>query len=294
MASNLTHARHDPMHCLAPGLFRSLKRGDRKKLKLDVTYRYGDNECARFIGFEPLGADDMRLLQGLVALAGPNGVILTAAPTGDLPKQLRLGLSPKLDAKDSDGLVVRHHITRLMAEIGWDDSGKNILTVKASLVRMSNVTVIIDSGPRRASFHLMSHAFDAEDGKLFVCLNPQIAEAVLGHRPHSRIDLNEVRRLNTDPARLMHQRLCGWIDPGKQGSVELDTLCAYIWPDAANAEAMKKRRQVTRRALVELHNVGWGVDEYSKGKWMLRRPAKGKTGGGSAYLDRTNVPPSPD
>ncbi|MBP8151671.1 MAG: replication protein C, partial [Xylophilus sp.] len=67
MASNLTHARHDPMHCLAPGLFRSLKRGDRKKLKLDVTYRYGDNECARFIDFEPLGADDMRLLQGLVA-----------------------------------------------------------------------------------------------------------------------------------------------------------------------------------------------------------------------------------
>ncbi|GKQ77706.1 hypothetical protein KAM447_42140 [Aeromonas caviae] len=25
MAIELTHARHDPMHCLAPGLFRSLK-----------------------------------------------------------------------------------------------------------------------------------------------------------------------------------------------------------------------------------------------------------------------------
>ncbi len=178
MASKLTHALHDPMHCLAPGLFRSLKRGDREKFKPDVTYRYGDRNAPRFIGFEPLGADDMRLLQGLVGLVGltgSNGVILTAAPTGDLPEQLRLGLSPKLDAKDSDGLVVRHHIIRLMAEIGWHDSGENIRTVKASLVRMSNVTVIIDSGPRRASFHLMSHAFDAEDGKLFVCLNPQLA-----------------------------------------------------------------------------------------------------------------------
>lgn len=106
--------------------------------------------------------------------------------------------------------------------------------------------------------------------------------------------MNEVRCLKTDPIRLMHQRLCGWIDPGKQGSVELDTLCTYIWPDAGKAEAMKKRRQVTRRALVELHNVGWGVDEYSKGKWMLRRPTKGKTGDGSTDLDRTNVPPSPD
>ncbi|MET3109463.1 hypothetical protein AAKU58_004320 [Oxalobacteraceae bacterium GrIS 1.18] len=45
MAFDLTHARHDPAHCLAPGLFRSLKRGDRKKLKLDVTYPYGGFCC---------------------------------------------------------------------------------------------------------------------------------------------------------------------------------------------------------------------------------------------------------
>ena len=30
------------MHCLVPGLFRSLKRGERKKLKLDVTYHYAE------------------------------------------------------------------------------------------------------------------------------------------------------------------------------------------------------------------------------------------------------------
>ncbi|WP_268915743.1 replication protein C, IncQ-type, partial [Aeromonas caviae] len=35
--------RHDPAHCLAPGLFRSLKRGERKRLKLDVTYTHGDD-----------------------------------------------------------------------------------------------------------------------------------------------------------------------------------------------------------------------------------------------------------
>ena len=85
MAFDLTHARHDPMHCLVPGLFRSLKRGERKRLKLDVTYHYAENEQARFVGFEPLGADDMRLLQGLVALGGPKGIILTPEPTADLP-----------------------------------------------------------------------------------------------------------------------------------------------------------------------------------------------------------------
>ena len=71
----------------------------------------------------------------------------------------------------------------------------------------------------------------------------------------------EVRALQTDPARLIHQRLCGWIDPGKAGRAELDTLCGYVWPDEANAEAMKKRRQKARKALAELAAVGWKVSE---------------------------------
>ncbi|WP_268915854.1 replication protein C, IncQ-type, partial [Aeromonas caviae] len=37
----------------APGLFRSLKRGERKRLKLDVTYTHGDDSI-RFWGPEPL------------------------------------------------------------------------------------------------------------------------------------------------------------------------------------------------------------------------------------------------
>jgi len=275
MAFDLTHARHDPTHCLAPGLFRSLKRGDRKKLKLDVTYHYGEGEQARFVGFEPLDAGDMRLLQGLIALGGPNGIILTAEPKGDMGQQLRLFLEPKFDAAEQDGLVVRESISKLLTEIGLTDSGDNIKGIKASLFRMSNVTVGVTKGAKQASFHLMSFAFDDEDGRLFVALNPRIAEAILGRRPHARIEMTEVRKLETDPARLMHQRLCGWIDPGKSGKVEIDTLCGYVWPDVTNDEAMKKRRQAARKALAELVAVGWTVSEYAKGKFELGR-AKGR------------------
>ncbi len=272
MAFDLTHARHDPMHCLVPGLFRSLKRGERKKLKLDVTYHYAENEQARFVGFEPLGADDMRLLQGLVALGGPKGIILTPEPTADLPKQLRLFLEPKFDAVGQDALVVRESMTSLLGEIGLTDGGDNIRAIKACLLRMANVTVVVTKGSRQRSFHLMSYAFDEEDGRLFVALNPQIAEAILGRRPYTRIEMAEVRALQTDPARLIHQRLCGWIDPGKAGRAELDTLCGYVWPDEANAEAMKKRRQKARKALAELDAVGWKVNEYAEGKWEIGRP----------------------
>ncbi|MGY4070077.1 replication protein C, IncQ-type, partial [Aeromonas caviae] len=91
-------------------------------------------------------------------------------------------------------------------------------------------------------------------------------------RPHARIDMNEVRSLKSDPARLIHQRLCGWIDPGKSGRASLDTLCNYIWPDPAIADAMRKRQQIARRAVGELFTIGWLVTEYRKDMWEIRRP----------------------
>jgi hypothetical protein len=207
-----------------------------------------------------------------VALGGPKGIILTPDPTAELPRQLRLFLEPKFEAVGQDALVVRESMTSLLAEIGLTDGGDNIRAIKACLLRMANVTVVVTNGIRQRSFHLMSYAFDEEDGRLFVALNPQIAEAILGRRPYTRIEMAEVRALQTDPARLIHQRLCGWIDPGKAGRVELDTLAGYVWPDQANAEAMKKRRQKARKALAELATVGWKVSEYAAGKWEIGRP----------------------
>lgn len=266
-----THARHDPAHCLVPGLFRSLKRGERKNNKLDVTYTFGD-ESLRFVGFEPLGADDMRFLQGIVALSGPEGVLLTPEPSTEIGKQLRLLLDPKFEAIEQNALVVRESMYRLFSEVGMKNTGENIKALKASLLRMSNITILVQKGSKQAAFHLMAYAFDEESGKLWVALNPRIAEAVLGKRPYVRIELAEVRALKTDPARLIHQRLCAWIDPGKVGRVEIDTLCGYVWPDAASHEAIKKRRQTVRKALAELAALGWGVAEYARGKWEIKRP----------------------
>lgn len=266
------HARHDPAHCLAPGLFRSLKRGDRKHNKLDVTYDFGDGESMRFVGFEPLGADDMRLLQGIVALAGPGGILLTPEPVSDTAKQLRLFLDPQFEAVTQDSLIVKESLTKLLAEVGMTDGGDNIKALRSSLLRMSNVTVLVTTGRTQASFHLMSHAVDMSDGRMWVALNPRITEAILGKRSHTRIDMREVRAIETDPARLIHQRLSGWIDIGKSGRVELDTVCSYIWPNpVTNANTIKTRRQTARKALSELSLIGWFIDEYASDKFEIKR-----------------------
>lgn len=164
-------------------------------------------------------------------------------------------------------------MSRLLREIGLTDSGGNIRTLKASLVRMANVTVLITQSKKQASFHWLSYAFDDGDGRLFVALNPRIAEAILGERSHARIDMNEVRALISDPSRLIHQRLCGWIDPGKFGRVSIDTFCSYVWPDESTCpNTIKKRRKVVRKALNEFRNIGWLVQEYARGKWKISRP----------------------
>lgn len=269
---DLTHARHDPVHCLAPGLFRSLKRGERKRSKLDVVYDYGNGKRIEFSGPEPLGADDLRILQGLVAMAGPCGLVLSSDPQTEAGRQLRLFLEPKWEAVQQDAMVVKGSYRSLAREVGYADID-NTRPVRDCIERLWKVSIIAQNGRKRQGFRLLSeYASDEQEGKLYVALNPLIARAIMGGQ-HIRIDMAEVRKLQTDPAHLIHQRLCGWIDLGKSGRVELDTLCGYVWPDEpANPNTIKKRRQTARKALAELAAVGWRLDEYAKGKWEIRRP----------------------
>ena len=272
---DLTHARHDPVHCLAPGLFRSLKKGERERKcsKLDVVYDYGNGKRIEFSGPEPLGVDDLRILQGLVAMAGPYGLVLSPDPQTEAGRQLRLFLEPKWEAVQQNAMVVKGSYGSLASEVGYANKN-DTERVRDCIERLWKVSIIAQNGSKRQGFRLLSeYASDEQDGKLYVALNPLIACAVMGGAQHVRIDMDEVRALQTDPARLMHQRLCGWIDPGKSGRVELDTLCGYVWPgQATNPNTLKTRRQAARRALPELAALGWTVSEYAKNKFEIGRP----------------------
>lgn len=270
----LVYARHDRGHTLAPGLFRSLKRGERKKSKLDISYQIDEERTLRFIGFEPLGGDDLRVLQGLVALAGVDGDLLGESAVTKLGEELWRLLDVKHDFRNRDALTVGVKASTLLGEMGMSDGGENIKAFKASLVRMANVTIIAKNGTKEASTHLLSYTYDEADGKLWVALNPQLVGGILGKQQYSLIDMDEIRRLKSDPARLLHQRLCGWVDPGKSGKVEIDTLCGYVWPEQSDNKPSteRMRRVAVRKALVELEGLGWVVHEYAKGKWEIRRP----------------------
>lgn len=269
---DLTHARHDPAHCLAPGLFRSLKRGERKRGKLDVVYDYGDGKRIEFSGPEPLGADDLRILQGLVAMAGPGGLVLSPEPQTEAGQQLRLFLEPKWEAVQQDAMVVKGSYRALAREIGYANI-EDSKPIRDCVERLWKVSIIAQNGRKRQGFRLLSeYASDDAEGRLYVALNPLIAQAVMGGGQHVRISMDEVRALESEAARLLHQRLCGWIDPGKSGKTSIDTLCGYVWPSEASPSAMRKRRQRVREALPEMEAMGWSVIEYAAGKYDIARP----------------------
>lgn len=276
---DLDHVRHDPGHVLAPGLFRSLGPGDRKRMKLDVTYQHGEDKI-EFKGFEPLGADDMRVLQGLVAMSGPDGLIMEDHEGLDEgPKQLLLSLFKppaefRIAAQKPDTLVLRGSFRRVAREIGMSEGGQSLLNIRKCIERLYSVTVFVESaGERYGTRLLSSYSSNEETGQLYVALNPRISQAVIGSRQHIRIDLDEVRGLSSDPSRLIHQRLSGWIDPGKTGSVSLDKLSEYVWPDAAKSAAtQRKRREKVRKSLNELEAAGWRIVEAKSGVCEIRRP----------------------
>ncbi len=292
-SNETTYARHDVATCLAPALFRSLVKGERRRGKLDLVYEYGDGVKIEFRNFEPLGADDLRVLQGLVALAGAAKPMLLLEPdsSSDMGRELRANMEFQWDAVDARAVVVRSSYRALAAEIGYSQS-EETRHLRECVERLWSVSIIVQNGKRREGFRLLSMYASKEgegDGELCVALNPLLAQSVMGGR-HARVIMDEVRALDSDVARLIHQRLCGWIDPGKSGAVTMATLAGYVWPDAATPAAARKRHQRVRSALVELGRLGWRVDEYERGKFRIVRPVPPKYRSQTPQISVTNPP----
>ncbi len=272
MDFRLTHAKHDTAHCCMPGLFRALRRGSRKTSKLDVTHQFG-GIVVQFVGYQPLGGDDLRVLQGIVAQTSLDRVLLSPSPSDPLAVELRKGLNASGEALGKDAIVCQLSIRSLLHEVGMcSSSGKNIALAQASLKRLASVTVFITKGTTTASYHMLSYAVDQATGVLHVAMNPRFTEAILGSK-HTRIDLAEVRKLKSDPARIIHQRLCGFVDIGSSRKVSIDTLCHYAWHDPANSpNSHRKRRERVHKAVAEIGECGWFVTRESVEIYRFARP----------------------
>jgi len=276
---DLTHAKHNPAICLTPGLFQSVKPNERKRTKLDITYKYGDKTIS-FLGYEILDASDMRLLQFLVAMG-------THAPTISKPiiNVREPHLFPILKTKDQniinnaivegqkkDVIIIKTHIRKLLTEMNITTGGKNFQNIRTRLKRLASITIWVDNEKEEAAYYLLNYKFDKESEMLHIELNNTITNTIIQNTNYTLIELDEIRQLKTAPARLVHQRLCGWINFGKNGTVGMDTLCDYIWTTPTLTHNIKKhRKQVIKKTIEELKSIGWKIWEAEPGQYNIFR-----------------------
>lgn len=275
MLCKLTHARHNAWHCTTPGLFRSLQKGSRKKQKLDVQHVIGDVRI-HFTGYEPLGGNDLRLLQGLVAWAGLDGMVLSPCPdeSQKISSELRKSLQTAESGSAEDAIFLQVSLTRLLHEIGVAASGKSIADAHQILKRLASVTVFFTQGAVTASSRLLGFVVDGETHKLWVALNSHLAKSIIGSgRNFTRINLDEVRLLKTDAGRIIHQRLCVWVNPGARRKVSVDVLCGYAWHEPApTANSLCKRLERLHHAVADIQQCGWQAFRETTGDYVFVRP----------------------
>jgi hypothetical protein len=273
----LTHARMDSAHCSAPGLFRALKRGERKTTKLDITIQHG-NDAIHFWGPEPLGADDLAVLQGLVAMAAKGGehgkIQLDPESKTEIGQELRSGLELEGIPLVGENIIARGSITKLAHEMGLTHSGETLKTIRASIKRLFATSIFFEKDGKQIGTHLLSsYASDQKNETICIALNYRLTQAIIGGR-YIRIDMDEARAVKADNAKLIHQRVCAFINPGTYDTVNLDTICGYLWPEkTTNQATARQHHKRAREALAELGELpNWEVIEYKRRKFYIRRP----------------------
>lgn len=252
-----------------------MQKGSRRKEKLDVTHTIG-NTTIHFTGFEPLGGNDLRLLQGLVAWAGPEGMELSPSPepTQRISSELRTSLEAVESGSAKDAIFFQVSLTSLLQEIGLSPSGGNLADAQKVLKRLASVTVFLSRGSITASSRLLSYVVDNETRKLWIALNTHLASAIIGEKPNFvRINLNEVRALQTEAGRIIHQRLCSWINPGATRKASVAVLCDYAWYSSpATRGCRRKRIERIHKAVADIRQCGWKVCQDNREIYAFTRP----------------------
>lgn len=224
-----------------------------------------------------MGVTELRVLQALVAIAGPQAWRIADS---DGPSS-----EPDDEVTQSPALVIVTSYNEIARACGYRaNSGSSNTLIRGALEKLFSLSVFLgrSDAPKSLDFcagHLFTHLTSRDKGGLLhVEMNQLLARAVLGGRgKYLRVCLDEVRKLKSDPARLLHHRL-HWINAGESRPVCVDTLVAYVWPVPASGSTQRTRRQIVHRAVRELVDCLHWTFERTDDIYTIGRPAFSPTG----------------
>lgn len=270
----LTHARQDPAHALARGLFLSYARGEREKHKLKATYTTTSETLVEFTSFEPLGPDDLRVLVGLIAIAGLQKTDITKVQETEVANALYEDMSITTRAEDFDIRIARGSFRMLAREIGYVASGTNLEAIKQSIERLLKVSVLCTNGTKSQGYHLISRYRREGDG-FIVALNPRISRAIINNDDQSfvRISLDIVRQIKNDAALLLYYKLSASVWPGETRQLTIEKIVEYIFLKENESQTNKyMRKNRAKAAFLLLNKIGWNCKVISDTHVQVTRP----------------------
>jgi hypothetical protein len=277
-ADTLTFARHDSALTLMPGLFRYVDEREMadSRTALKLTYEHSKKEqlVVEAHNSSLLNGSDLAVLQAITALATVDGETLTpqdplyVATQSDEQKALIDGMAPDANVEYAHQEImqdVRHvnfSATNLISIIGWPDGSSYRDRVTDAIKRLATCVLIVYTSDKPQEWqrsHLLSSVETAASSRKWrrthVALNPRLTGVLLGGGQHTRISLEETRLLaklaprprTEQIARILHQRLCGWINDGRAKNLTYRTLVSYVWPndpETANADAARRTKDL--------------------------------------------------
>lgn len=316
-ADLVPYAKADTTLCLLPGMFRVVDTKITSPVGMALTYEAG-KLTVEVHNSRLLNGLDLAVLQALTALAS-TGTTLDAsaaeqyeetervlvegldAPAGAVPERFKdTDIQP--DPLEGEVQHIDFSISALLELIGWPVCGENRALVQDCLKRLATCVLLVyptELPKAYQRFHLLSAINTRIQSdkwtRTHVALNPRLSQIVLGTKGrYTRIALDETRKLGKDQAaRILHQRLCAWINEGGVKPVSFNTLVEYLYPideagkamDALNSKLAKQsaektkiqRLQEVQKAMNVLASLqGWDVYLASDAPFL---PEQGLTDG---------------
>ena len=252
------HARVDPTHCLANGLFRPIKRGMRAETPLDITHTYKENHTFRWQHETGrLCIQDQSVFLAVLYLASvPDRAIMVDANHPDAKMQeARNALGLMLGAADSACLMITTTARELTNALGLAISGPALTRIKASLQRLAGISFsIFPKGNDNPIWKSMLLSVVHIDGtNLLIGINPTLSKTLNEENAaKTYIDMTEQRALSSDAAKRLHVWLSAWLRPTEKKSISLDLLVVHVYGDTGDGDTLHTRRNTIKTSLREL------------------------------------------
>ena len=296
-------ARMHPALCLAAGLFVSKSKSGQtpgSSTTRLAEYQTGDLVFV-FEGHSPLGVEDLRALQAVFVLASRPGnsiEIDTAAPATPIGRALVDTLAPTTtQGEPAIAKMITTSLAGLATAGGYAESGGGGRAgIALSIERMSAITVICKRHQQEVSRSqlLASAKLDPETDKLgqpadtqALALAPCLSTTLLSGSTKNRyahIEQAELvtlgQQAHSSRARLLHMRLCGFIDPGQQRNVSVEKLTEYAFGNTESADTLRRQYGDIRKTMPIFIELGWETqgDDRKGGKqvFSVTRPGLNK------------------